>query len=50
MEAPRISAARIMALPRDKWMDNMLNTVEPHLQAMVRLHINNALWRKKWAG
>ena len=45
-----MAAVRIMALPRDRWMANMLDTVEPRLQALVRLHINNALWRKKWAG
>lgn len=49
MEPPRKSAARIMKLPREKWMEARAETVEPHLQELVRKHISNALWRKKWA-
>jgi hypothetical protein len=50
MEAPRLAAVRIMKLPRERWKGNILDTVEPHLQDMVRKHMSNALWREKWAG
>lgn len=47
-EWPRISANRVMLLPRKEWKNVIINTVDPHLHDMVRLHIRNALERIKW--
>jgi len=43
-----MAAVRVMALPRKRWKDAILETVEPHLQEMVRTHMKNELWRRKW--